>query len=145
MDNQLNQGNHWRLKTEEVTNTLYVGNLRWWVTDQDLYNLFSQFGVITALKIHADKVNGKSKGYAFIAYSLDHPMAGVHAREKLNGYMLEDNGQLLVSYADPQKIKLPEFTNTNYNQRQPMNIPMPFLPPINLPKMGEINPALQNP
>merc|ERR550517_1694101 len=94
---------------EPASNTLYVGNLRWWVTDQDLFNLFSQFGIITALKIHADKVNGKSKGYAFVQYDTGHPMAAGHAREKLNGFLLEDTGTLYVAFADPQKINLPEF------------------------------------
>jgi len=94
------------------SNTVYVGNLRWWVTDQDLWNLFSQFGVIGSLKIHADKVNGKSKGYGYIQFEQSHPMAAAHAREKLNGYHLEDNGELRVEFTSKDKIKQQEFANS---------------------------------
>jgi len=101
------------------SNTVYVGNLRWWVTDQDLWNLFSQFGVIGNLKIHADKVNGKSKGYGYIQFKQSHPMAAAHAREKLNRYHLEDNGELRVEFTSKDKIKQQEFANstTYINQR----------------------------
>jgi len=101
------------------SNTVYVGNLRWWVTDQDLWNLFSQFGVIGSLKIHADKVNGKSKGYGYIQFEQSHPMAAAHAREKLNGYHLEDNGELRVEFTSKDKIKQQEFANstTYFNQK----------------------------
>jgi len=101
------------------SNTVYVGNLRWWVTDQDLWNLFSQFGVIGSLKIHADKVNGKSKGYGYIQFEQSHPMAAAHAREKLNGYHLEDNGELRVEFTSKDKIKQQEFANSSayINQR----------------------------
>jgi len=95
------------------SNTVYVGNLRWWVTDQDLWNLFSQFGVIGCLKIHADKVNGKSKGYAYIQFEPSHPMAAVHACEKLEGYDLQDNGKLRVQICSKEKIKQNEFANSS--------------------------------
>jgi len=83
------------------------------VTDQDLWNLFSQFGVIGCLKIHADKVNGKSKGYAYIQFEPSHPMAAAHACEKLNGYDLQDNGKLRVQVCSKEKIKQNEFANSS--------------------------------
>jgi len=99
--------------TNYQTNALFVGNLKWWTRDQDLLNIFSQFGTVTALKIHADKVNGKSKGYAYIEYSSAKPEAALSAKQKLHGYQLH-GGKLTITFASPDKIKLPEFTNTPY-------------------------------
>jgi len=45
---------------------IYVGNLSWSMTDDDLLNLFTQFGSVTSAKILKDKMNGRSKGFGFV-------------------------------------------------------------------------------
>src|ERR1041384_767613 len=45
---------------------IYVGNLSWSMTDDDLSNLFTQFGSVTSAKILKDKMNGRSKGFGFV-------------------------------------------------------------------------------
>ncbi len=45
---------------------IYVGNLSWSMTDDDLNNLFAQFGAVTSAKILKDKMNGRSKGFGFV-------------------------------------------------------------------------------
>ena len=45
---------------------IYVGNLSWSMTDDDLMNLFTQFGSVTSAKILKDKMNGRSKGFGFV-------------------------------------------------------------------------------
>jgi RNA recognition motif-containing protein len=45
---------------------IYVGNLSWSMTDDDLMNLFSQFGAVSSAKILKDKMNGRSKGFGFV-------------------------------------------------------------------------------
>ena len=45
---------------------IYVGNLSWTMTDEDLSNLFTQFGSVTSAKILKDKMNGRSKGFGFV-------------------------------------------------------------------------------
>jgi RNA recognition motif-containing protein len=45
---------------------IYVGNLSWSMTDEDLTSLFSQFGAVTSAKILKDKMNGRSKGFGFV-------------------------------------------------------------------------------
>ena len=45
---------------------IYVGNLSWQMTDDDLMNLFTQFGAVTSAKILKDKMNGRSKGFGFV-------------------------------------------------------------------------------
>ncbi|MBS1495702.1 MAG: RNA-binding protein [Bacteroidetes bacterium] len=45
---------------------IYVGNLSWSMTDDDLSNLFTQYGAVTSAKILKDKMNGRSKGFGFV-------------------------------------------------------------------------------
>ena len=45
---------------------IYVGNLSWSMTDEDLSTLFSEYGTVTSAKILKDKMNGRSKGFGFV-------------------------------------------------------------------------------
>ena len=45
---------------------IYVGNLSWSMTDDDLSNLFSQHGSVTSAKILKEKNTGRSKGFGFV-------------------------------------------------------------------------------
>jgi RNA recognition motif-containing protein len=45
---------------------IYVGNLSWSMTDEDLSNLFTQYGTVSSAKILKDKMNGRSKGFGFV-------------------------------------------------------------------------------
>ncbi|HWB28712.1 MAG TPA: RNA-binding protein [Chitinophagaceae bacterium] len=51
---------------------IYVGNLNWSMTSDDLYNLFSPFGEVVSAKIITDKFNNnRSKGFGFVEMSDD--------------------------------------------------------------------------
>jgi RNA recognition motif-containing protein len=45
---------------------IYVGNLSWSMTDQDLSALFEQYGSVSSAKILTDKFSGRSKGFGFV-------------------------------------------------------------------------------
>ena len=45
---------------------IYVGNLSWSMTDDDLSNLFTEFGSVTSAKILKEKNTGRSKGFGFV-------------------------------------------------------------------------------
>jgi RNA recognition motif-containing protein len=45
---------------------IYVGNLSWTMTDEDLSSLFTQYGTVSSAKILKDKMNGRSKGFGFV-------------------------------------------------------------------------------
>jgi RNA recognition motif-containing protein len=49
-----------------VAKKLYVGNLAYSVTDEDLKNLFSQSGAVESVALISDKVSGQSKGFGFV-------------------------------------------------------------------------------
>ena len=54
------------------TMNIYVGNLSWTMTEQDLADLFTPFGEVVSSKIVTDKFNGnRSKGFGFVEMSDD--------------------------------------------------------------------------
>jgi len=50
----------------KVPKKLYVGNLAYAVTDQDLKDLFSQSGAVESVAVISDKFSGQSKGFGFV-------------------------------------------------------------------------------
>ena len=49
--------------------TLYVGNLAKTTSENELWNLFSQVGEVTDLRIMKDRISGESKQYGFLTMS----------------------------------------------------------------------------
>ncbi|MEW6732350.1 MAG: hypothetical protein AB1489_13565 [Acidobacteriota bacterium] len=45
---------------------LYVGNIPYRATTEELQKLFTQFGTVTSINIVTDKDTGQSKGFAFV-------------------------------------------------------------------------------
>ena len=45
---------------------LFVGNLSYQTSENDLQEYFSQAGVVTSVNLMLDRVTGKSRGFAFI-------------------------------------------------------------------------------
>jgi len=45
---------------------LYVSNLSFHTSDEDLNTLFSQFGTVTSAKVINDRETGRSRGFGFV-------------------------------------------------------------------------------
>jgi len=45
---------------------IYVGNLAYSVTEDDLRTAFAQFGEVTSCNVITDKFSGQSKGFGFV-------------------------------------------------------------------------------
>ncbi|UEG51289.1 RNA-binding protein [Ferruginibacter lapsinanis] len=78
---------------------IYVGNLSWSMTDDDLLNLFTQFGSVTSAKILKDKMNGRSKGFGFVEMEDDE--AAKTAISNLNETEVQGR-KLIVNESQPR-------------------------------------------
>jgi RNA recognition motif-containing protein len=45
---------------------IYVGNLAYQTTDDDLRTLFSTYGEVASARVVTDRVSGQSKGFGFV-------------------------------------------------------------------------------
>lgn len=45
---------------------IYVGNLPYSISEDELKSAFAKFGAVTSVKIIMDKATGRSKGFAFV-------------------------------------------------------------------------------
>ena len=61
---------------------IYVGNLPYSTTREDLEALFGEFGAVQAARVVMDRETGRSKGFGFVEMDDE---AGKTAIEKLNG------------------------------------------------------------
>ncbi|MBL32329.1 MAG: RNA recognition motif domain-containing protein [Gammaproteobacteria bacterium] len=69
---------------------IYVGNISWGLNDQDLENIFAEYGTVTSAKIITDRMTNRSRGFGFVEMS-DGAEAAIEA---LNGS--EQDGRALV-------------------------------------------------
>ena len=65
---------------------LYVGNLPYQTTEQDLLDLFEQIGQVTEASVITDRETGRSKGFGFVEMRNDQEAQS--AIERLNGTFL---------------------------------------------------------
>ena len=79
---------------------IYVGNLSWTMTDDDLSNLFTQYGSVTSAKILKDKMNGRSKGFGFVEMEDDE--AAKTAIANLNESEVQGR-KLIVNESQPRQ------------------------------------------
>ena len=79
---------------------LYVGNLTYETTDNDLQNLFAPFGTVQSAQVIMDRDTGRSKGFGFVEMnSGDEAQAAISALNEK-----ETNGRkLTVNEAKPRE------------------------------------------
>jgi RNA recognition motif-containing protein len=79
---------------------IYVSNLSFNVTDEDLQDYFAEYGEVSSAKVIMDKFTGKSRGFAFVEMSDDE--AAKKAIQELDGAAV-DGRTIGVSVAKPKE------------------------------------------
>ena len=81
---------------------LYISNLSYNISDEDLRLLFADYGEITSAKVIMDRETGNSRGFAFVEMTSDEE--GQKAIDELNGVEY-DQKVISVSVARPRAEK----------------------------------------
>jgi len=79
---------------------IYVANLHYRLNDEDLHQIFSEFGEVTSAKIIKDHETGRSRGFGFV--EMPNQEEGSKAMNSLNGTEIEGK-QLMVNEARPKQ------------------------------------------
>jgi len=88
-----------------MTKKVYVGNLPFRTTEEDLASLFSQIGAVESVSIIVDRETGRSKGFGFVSMNAEDADKAI---EQFNGYDLSGR-PLTVNEARPMVRK--EFSS----------------------------------
>ena len=78
---------------------LYVGNLPYKATDEELTELFSRAGAVDNVRVMRDQATGRARGFAFVEMANDE--GAQKAISQLHGYALEGR-PLVVNEARPK-------------------------------------------
>ncbi len=78
---------------------IYVGNLAYEITEQDLRQEFEAFGAVDTVSVITDKYSGRPKGFAFV--EMASKSEGEDAITSLNGKMLNER-TIVVNEARPR-------------------------------------------
>jgi cold-inducible RNA-binding protein len=81
---------------------LYVGNLSYKITENDLQDLFAQHGPVTEVNLMMDKMTGKPRGFAFVTMAAKEGSDA--AIKALNGAEWEGRA-LTVNEARPREAR----------------------------------------
>jgi RNA recognition motif-containing protein len=93
----------------KMNKNLYVGNVSFKVTDDDLKTNFTEAGEVVSASIIKDKFTGQSKGFGFVEMKTEE--GATEAIKKFNGGML-DGKAITVNEARPKK----EFSSGGGNR-----------------------------
>ena len=79
---------------------LYVGNIDFKITSDDLADIFADFGTVVSAKIIIDRETGRSKGFAFV--EMESAQDGTKAINALSGKVISGRA-LKVNEARPKE------------------------------------------
>lgn len=89
-----------------MSKKLYVGNLSYKVTEDDLKDLFGEFGSVTEVSVITDRETGRPRGFAFV--EMDSDDEATKAIESLNGKSIQDR-EIVVNEARPRRDSRPRY------------------------------------
>ncbi len=100
----------------KMESKLYVGNLSYSTTEDDLRTLFFQAGTVASVALIKDRDSGQSKGFAFVEMS--NQSEAQKAITMFNGYNMGDR-ELKVSMARPREERGGFPARGSGHQRRP--------------------------
>src|SRR5262245_39699675 len=93
---------------------LYVGNLSYTTTEDDLRELFAKAGGVASVAVIKDRDTGNSKGFGFV--EMNTQAEAQQAISMLNGFQLGDR-ELQVNLAKPLEERSSGFRHGNRRKR----------------------------
>lgn len=83
-----------------MAKNIYVGNLPYSATEDEIRNLFAEYGTVTSVNMITDQYSGRSKGFGFV--EMEDDAAAAAAIQALNGKELGGR-ELKVDEAKPRR------------------------------------------
>lgn len=87
-----------------MAKNIYVGNLVWDANQDDLYNLFKEYGAVARAQVISDRETGRSRGFGFV--EMENDGEADNAINALNGQPFKGRN-LTVNEAKPREERGP--------------------------------------
>jgi len=87
-----------------MSKRIFVGNLPFSTTEQELNELFAEIGQVESASIISNRYSGRSRGFGFVEMTDD--AEADKAIEQLNGRVIEER-EIVVSEAKPREERPP--------------------------------------
>lgn len=81
---------------------IFIGNLSFHTTEEDLNELFATYGAVSSVKIITDKFSNRSKGFAFV--EMPNQAEAQSAIDNLDNYSL-DSRSIVVNESKPKEAR----------------------------------------
>ena len=91
---------------------MYVSNLGFQVTDEELKTLFAKYGEVTSAKVVMDRETGRSRGFGFVEMA---DKSAEEAMKDLDGKQV-DGRSIAVSQARPKSDTRNSFSRDRSNR-----------------------------
>ncbi len=88
-----------------MTKSLYVGNLPWSATEDEVRNLFAEHGNVRSVKLISDRETGRARGFGFVEIDDTDAAAAVEALDGMNF----GGRTLRVNEAQPKAPRPPRY------------------------------------
>ena len=88
-----------------MTKSLYVGNLPWSATEEEVRNLFATHGNVSSVKLISDRETGRARGFGFVEMDDSDASSAVEA---LDGTSFGGR-TLRVNEAQPRAPRQPRY------------------------------------
>jgi len=113
--NSLDEQGNTKDSKHHMNTKLFVGNLSFNTTENDLQDTFAAHGTVVEANIMMDRTSGRPRGFGFVTMSS--PEDAKKAIDALNGALL-DGRNLTVNEARPREERAPAGARGGYGQRR---------------------------
>ncbi len=97
---------------------IYVGNLHFGLSEDELKEIFEEYGEVTSAKVITDKYSGRSKGFGFVEMPND--AEGEAAIKNLNGVDMKGRN-MTVNQSEERKDNFRKDNNRRSNNNYRSN------------------------
>ena len=88
-----------------MSKSIYVGNLPWSATEDEVRNIFSAYGTVNSVNLVTDRETGRARGFGFVEMAEADAAGAIQA---LDGSSM-DGRNLKVNEAQPKAPRKPRY------------------------------------
>ena len=88
-----------------MSKSIYVGNLPWSATEEQVQELFSTYGTVNSVKLINDRETGRARGFGFVEMEDEAAQSAIEALDNSNF----EGRTLRVNEAKPRSPRPPRY------------------------------------